>query len=117
MKNNKDREPNFAVGDTNCLVARKRLYRAYRKVFTWQALADQLGMNVNPLYYFVMDGIEPTDKTEKGQDMRQRMGLSRRKRKPAQPRPPVPAWLKRVKRGIAGMVKQTRESVLLVKHK
>ena len=115
MKNNRDRKPDFSKGEPYIILSRRRLYRAYRKVFAWQALADQLGVNVNPLYYFVMDGVEPTDKTEKGQDVRQKMGLSRRKRKPAQPKPPVPVWLKRVKRGIAELARDTRQSMFVVK--
>lgn len=49
--------------------------------YKYHILAEQIGVNVGHLHKLIRRGIEPTDKTEKGQAARAAMFLPRHKRK------------------------------------
>ena len=59
-----------------------KLLRKFRKCKgKFHILADTLDINVSYVYNFMRYGKEPTDKTEKGQEARLKLGLSRIKKK------------------------------------
>lgn len=91
------------------------LVLAYREVDCNQhQLARRLGVNDFYLNQLLRKGIEPSNP-----DIRERLFLPRVKKKPRIKREPKPELFlgqNKIKRQIAGLARQTRESVLLVKH-
>ena len=84
-------------------------------IINMREASRRLGINIRYLQQLVVDGIEPTDKTENGQRVRQLLGLPKRKPKPRKPKPPPPEWLKVTKRGIRKMAAETNRRVLIIK--
>lgn len=66
--------------NTSKLVIRT-LYRVKRELGIWNIREVARRLNVNPkyVYYNIIGGFEPTDKTEKGQETRKRLGLKPKK--------------------------------------
>ncbi len=90
----------------------RRLVSALHKAgWKERELARQRGVNILYVSQLLRHGIEPTDKTEKGRCTRVQLYLSKYKRKPSAPRPPIPEWLKPIKRGIRVMKKKTLEAI------
>lgn len=70
--------------------ARKAVQRAYRRLGTWRAVAQEFGdINVRYVYEFAEKGIEPIN-----QEARYRLGLDVR---------PKPQWLAEAVRALAKM--------------
>lgn len=93
--------------------APRRLVTALHKAgWNERELARQRKVNISYVSKLLRLGEEPTDRTEKGQEMRVKLFLPKRKPKPRIERAPLPEWLVRVKKKIAYMAKQTRQDVL-----
>lgn len=78
-----------------------RLVKRYRKAGSFHKLADELEINVSYVHELITKGIEPTDRTAAGREIRKRLYLTKYKRKgstprkPRQPRPEHMRWWKR----------------------
>jgi hypothetical protein len=92
-----------------------RLIAAIQEAGSARKFAKQQGINILYVSQLLRDGIEPTDKTEKGRDVRVKLFLPRRKRKPRVTKPEEFVGQKRIRRKIAKLAKDTREKVLMVK--
>ncbi len=73
-------------------------------------LARALVINDFYVNQLLLKGIEPTDKTEHGQELRVKLFLPRKKPKPHKQKILLPGERK-VKRKIAGMAKETRKEM------
>lgn len=72
-----------------------RLVKRFYKAGSFHKLADELKVNVRWVYELLTNGSEPTDRTAKGRDIRKRLYLPARKRRPRtepQPRPDHLKW-------------------------
>ena len=84
-----------------------KLIKKLRSLGSFHKLADEIGVNVRWVHGLITAGIEPTDRTEHGRDIRARLFLRRRKRKARQRRPQS-----QVQKAIRAMVRETSEAVL-----
>jgi len=60
-----------------------KLIKLLRKFGSFHKLADEINVNVKYIHALITEGKEPTDRTEKGREVRARLFLRRRKRKRA----------------------------------
>ncbi len=72
----------------------------------WKIAEACEGINVSYVYKYLKYGIEPIN-----EEVRVKMFLPKRQRKPRQPKEPMPEWLKKVKRDIRRMIKENNESI------
>jgi len=75
-----------------------RLVKAFKRAGSYHKLAEALSdekftMNVRYPYELIHKGIEPTDRTVLGREIRHRLYLKRYKPKPRRPKPPAPKHL------------------------
>jgi hypothetical protein len=82
----------------------KRLARALKRAGSARKLSRQLDVNIFYITQLLRHGIEPTDRTDKGQETRLKLFLPRRKPKPRKERKP----LTRIQKTIRKMAKETR---------
>lgn len=74
----------------------RKLIKAFRAVGSnVRKLEGQLNVNSYYICKLLNDGIEPTDKTEHGQEMRVKLFLRKLKPKPRKERKPIPDWKKK----------------------
>lgn len=97
--------------------APKRLIKALQEAGSERKLAKKLDVNISYISNYLRRGIEPTDKTERGREIRAKLFLPRSKRRPYikkdAPTPPSPEWWERVeKHSIRVMVRETRRAVI-----
>ena len=100
----------------------RRLVTALHKVgWNERALARARGVNILYVSQLIRHGIEPTDRTVKGQEARVKLSLPRLKPKPKLPPQPKPApltsewWDGLRKNAVRAMTRQTRKRVLVVR--
>jgi hypothetical protein len=84
-----------------------RLVKKFHNSGSFHKLADEIEVNVKWIHGLITQGIEPTDRTEKGRDIRARLYLPRRKRKPGKPRTKATP----VQKAIRQMVRETKEAI------
>lgn len=82
-----------------------RLAREYKAAGSQRELARRLKVNPKYVHDLLVKGIEP-----KNPEVRAALYLPRSTR-PRRPRPPTPAWLQPIKRGIRKLAKQTRKAI------
>lgn len=97
-----------------------RLIKAIQRAGSERKFSKERGVNILYVSQLLKDGIEPTDKTEKGQAARVKLFLPRKKPKPqvvkTKPVPLTQEWWDELrKREIKAMAKETRESFKRVK--
>ena len=80
----------------------KKLY----KCGSFHKLADEIGVNVAHIHRLITAGIEPTDRTEHGREIRQRLSLPRYKRRQRARRKET-----KNQKAIRQMVKATKEAI------
>lgn len=86
----------------------KKLAKLLMELGSERAVCRKRKVNMLYVSQLVNKGIEPTDKTFKGREAREALFLPRFKRKPRELKPDEPEWLKKTKKGIRAMVKQTK---------
>ncbi len=92
----------------------RKLQAAFKKAGGQRALARAIGVNPKYINDLFKDGIEPNDTTGKLRDIRKRMFLPKYRRDPARARPnpaQLPGWLRRRKKAIAKLAKDTRKAI------
>lgn len=118
MKNNKVRLIENGGGIVDNLKSRNRLIRLYnrvRKSGGWREVARQRGSkNAQYIYNFAMHGKEPPYSNP---SERKACYLSVAKKRIATNKEPLPEWLRKIKKNISGMAKDTRKSLGLEKTK
>ena len=114
MTNNKVFIIENSSGTLGDISSRNRLIRLYnrnRKIGGWRKVAELRGSkNQQYIYNYAMHGIEPPKS-----NLRERKAcfIPLHKSK-LSVKPPLPEWLRRVKKNIALMAKATRESMPLL---
>ncbi len=91
--------------------AKKRLTAAVEKAGSERAFARQRDVNILFVSQLLRKGIEPTDKTEKGREIRVKLFLTKRKPKPGKPRRRYLPGERRARHIIAGMARRTAKEV------
>lgn len=73
-----------------------KLVKQLHKCGSFHKLADEIEVNVKYVHELITKGIEPTDRTELGREIRAKLFLTkyRRKGKPRRPRQPRPEHLR-----------------------
>lgn len=89
----------------------KKLITALTRVGSERKYAKAESINISYVSQLTRHGIEPTDKTANGRAIRMKLFLPCRKRKPST-KPPVPTWVRDIRKRIATMAKDTRRDVL-----
>lgn len=89
----------------------RRLFAAVRQAGSLRKFAKLQGINILYVSQLFREGIEPTDRTERGQEVRVKLYLPRRKRQPRDPRPEEWVGQKEVRKRIRRMVKQTKKAL------
>ncbi len=89
----------------------KMLVRELRRAGSVRGLATQIGVNHYYVQRLLKHGEEPSDKSPKSQALRVKLFLPRYKRKARGPQPPLPAWLKKVKKKIQTMRAETKQAI------
>jgi hypothetical protein len=102
--------------------APRKLISAIQKAGSERKFAKEQGVNILYVSQLLRDGIEPTDRTEKGRAARVKLFLPRKKPKPrqSQPKPdPVSSeWWDALRNcAVRAMAKRTRQAVLMKKRK
>jgi hypothetical protein len=90
--------------------APRRLVQAFRNAGSFHKLASEIGVNIQIIHSLITRGIEPTDKTEKGREIRRKLYLTKFK-KQAKPRQPLTPMQKAIRR----LATATNNSVLIVR--
>lgn len=67
-----------------------RLIKAYKKAGSYHKCADMIEVNVAHVHNLITKGIEPSDRTDTGREIRSRLFLPRHKRKKGPRKPPQP---------------------------
>lgn len=85
-----------------------KLVKILRKCGSFHKAAEDEEINVNVFWVFqlVTKGIEPTDRTPKGREIRHRLGLPRYKRRQRARQPQT-----QTQKAIRQMVKKTKEAM------
>lgn len=84
----------------------RRFLRALKKAGSERELSRRTGVNISYISQLVSKGIEPSNP-----EIRVKLGLSRRNRKPRHARPPKPEHVKRVDRAVRKMVRDTKQAI------
>lgn len=88
----------------------KKLARLLITLGSERAVCRERDVNMLYVSQLVNKGIEPTDRTRKGRQARTALYLPRLKRR-EKVKPPEPEWLKRTRKGIRAMVRETRKAL------
>lgn len=75
--------PKPSIHSSTSKLVIRTLYKVKRETGEWSIRETSRRLQVNPkyVYYNIIGGWEPTDKTEKGQEVRIKLGLKRYKKK------------------------------------
>lgn len=88
----------------------EKLLQRIKKAGGRKAFARKQNVNIFYVVQLLNRGIEPTDRTVKGREARAALFLPRRKRNQVT-RPALPAWLKRTRKAISEMRRETRKAL------
>jgi hypothetical protein len=96
--------------------APRRLLAALKDAGSERALSRRLGVNILYVSQLLRKGIEPTDQTEKGREIRVKLFLPKRKRKPRvmkpKPEPLTPEWWDGLRsKAVKAMARNTRKAL------
>lgn len=95
------------LNDTRNDCAPPRLLKALAAAGSERALSRVLGVNILYVSQLLRRGIEPTDQTEKGREVRVKLFLPKRKRKPGPRKAILP-----IQKQIREMAKDTADAVV-----